>query len=139
MENKFATGDGLDVLLFLQEKLNATVIHTGENFIYFRLNCTKPDGDVIGFTETVKMRYRKFFSMMDLCLLFELPTCDCGLKFVFYGSFWLRDYLANEFGGFCIGNYWLLNDETRSYYGYKGDSLPEASQIVQLVENLLSA
>ena len=136
MEKRFDTGDGQAVLAFLKEQLVAEVPYVGNDFAYFRLKLSLPDGDVIGFTEVAHRRYQRFFNQTELCLLHELPLREGELVYCFYGSKFWQNELSRKFGGFCVGNYWLLNNETRSYYGYTSEVLPTAQDIIDFVEAL---
>lgn len=61
------------------------------------------------------------------------------MVFVGYVDYWIGVMLARKFGG-RISNtvYWVLYDEPQSYshYGYMGDNLPTAQEIIQYIEEL---
>ena len=134
MERKFESGDGLAIIDYLKGQLKAEVPYVGDHIVYFRLNHSVLDGDVIGFTEVMHHRYELFFDRIDLCLFYELPLIDGALVYCVYCPKVWQYELSNKFGGFCVGNYWLLNNETRSYYGYISEKLPTAQEIINFVE-----
>ena len=134
MEKNFESGDGLAILEYLKEELGAEVPYVAESLVYFRLNHSVPDGDVIGHTEIMHRRYQCFFERVDLLLLYELPLVENALVYCVYGADFWREALAQRFGGFMVGNYWLLNNETRSYYGYTTEELPTAQDIINYLE-----
>ena len=135
MEKCFESGDGLAIIEFLKGQLKAEVPYVGSDIVYFRINHSVPDGDVIGFTEVAHRNYRRFFDKIDLCLLHELPLVDGALVYCVYCAKLWQDVLAKKFGGFCVGNYWLLNNETRSYYGYTCEELPTAQDIIDFLKS----
>lgn len=135
MEKQFESGDGLAILDFLKGQLKAEVPYVGERIVHLRLSYPVPDGDVIGFTEVMHRCYEHFFNRVDLCLLHELPLVDGALVYCVYCAKFWQDELAKRFGGFRVGNYWLLNNETRSYYGYTTEELPTAQDIIDFLES----
>ena len=139
MENRFQFGEGFEVLLYLQEKLGAEVVYTGQKVAHLKLKERVPDGEIIGINEVAHRRYPVFFSLRDCwCMLYELPTKDETLKYALYANDTIQSLVAQNFGGFRVGYYWLMRNETRSFYGYKGDKLPESSDIIEFIEALLS-
>jgi len=136
MEKQFESGDGLAILEYLREQLKAETPYAGDNLIYFRLNHSVPDGDVIGHTEIMHRRYQCFFERSDLLLLYELPLVENALVYCVYGAGFWREALTQRFGGFMVGNYWLLNNETRSYYGYTTEELPTAQDIIDFLKSM---
>lgn len=61
------------------------------------------------------------------------------MVFVGYVDYWIGVMVARKFGG-RISNtvYWVLYNEPQSYshYGYMGDNLPTAQEIIQYIEEL---
>ncbi len=81
----------------------------------------------------------------DVLLEYTNKTCFvCGgaLKFVNYGDYFINEMLVERFGGTISGyQYWVLYDETGSrqkakVFGYKGDHLPTAEEVIQYIEEL---
>lgn len=61
------------------------------------------------------------------------------MVFVGYLDYWIAVMLARKFGGRSSNTvYWVLYDEpqTYSHYGYIGDKLPTAQEIIQYIETL---
>lgn len=62
-----------------------------------------------------------------------------GFKYVNCGYYFTCELLAKKFGG-CVSNsrYWILYNEPESYsqYGYKGDRLPTAEEVIRYIEEL---
>lgn len=134
MEKQFESGDGLIITEYLKQQLKAEVPYVGNHIVYFRLDHSVPDADVIGFTEIMHRQYERFFERIDLCLLYELPLVEGSLVYCVYCAKVWQDELAKKFGGFCVGNYWLLNNEKRSYYGYTCEELPTAQDIIDFLK-----
>ena len=138
METKFQRGEGLETIHFLQDKLAAEIVYEGQELVHLKLGHEDAYSQAtIGFTEEAKRIYPRLFSLDELFLLFEHPLINDAVRFVMYAPFWLQDAVSSRFGGFCDGKYWIVNNETKTYYGYKGNKLPEASEIVNFVEKFL--
>ena len=72
-------------------------------------------------------------------MLLEQEGLSRHMKYVNCGYYFTCELLAKKFGG-CVSNnrYWIMYNEPESYYqyGYKGDKLPTAKEIIKYLEEL---
>lgn len=58
-------------------------------------------------------------------------------EFTHFGYYFTNEQLVKKFGG-CVSNsaYWVLYNEKGGMYGYAGDRMPTAKEIIQFIEEL---
>lgn len=70
-------------------------------------------------------------------VLLEEEGDPFAVEFTHFGYYFTNEKLAKKFGG-CVSNnrYWILYNEKGGMYGYTGDHMPTAEEIIQFIENL---
>lgn len=144
MDKTIISSDMLDKLeASLQEHMSIIGISHSDNIVHVRTNSE----DVITGWLAVSVEEASLEDKeCDILLEYERGTkTHVGqLRFVNYGHWFVNDRLAEKFGG-CVSDsvYWVLYDEKRDkclpgagMFGYKGDKLPTAKEIIQFIEEL---
>lgn len=136
MSKKVIPNEALDIL---ETSLNMKVISRSQAVMHVKPLSSFTSMGVL----SVAMEKASLDSSKYSVLLEEEHPGNYTPKFVNYGYYFINEMLAKKFGG-CVSNsrYWILHDETRGsglaggMYGYEGDHLPTAEEIIQYIEEL---
>jgi len=131
MSKKVIPNEALDIL---ETSLKMKVISRSQAVMYVKpLSSFTNMGELSVAMEKASLDSSKYSVLLE----------EEDLKFVNYGYYFINEMLAKKFGG-CVSNsrYWILYNETRDsglaggMYGYEGDHLPTAEEIIQYIEEL---
>lgn len=136
MRKSDVPNDVLDKLAAsLAELISAKEIYRSPAVMHVRSQQEYP---IDGWLEVAKDHVSA--ELQDYNVLHEYPTGNKHVKFTNHGKPFVNTMLAEKFGG-CVSNscYWILYNEPLwgiCNYGYKGDKLPTAKEIIRFIEEI---
>ncbi len=130
---KVIPNEALDKLeASLKERIQAKVISRSQAVMHVKSSMHPSMGWLAVAMEEASLEGSKYSVLLN-----EEATDFLTPRFINYGYYFINEMLAKKFGG-CVSNhqYWILYNERGGMYGYNGDHLPSAEEIIRFIEEL---